>query len=157
MVRRKGRPVNVTYRDKVTPTLPIQNRTYTMTHSNETGELFVVIGLNYADDQTDEGQEQVYLKWVPLNGKWILYGEVLIDNEDFAGNKQIRYDIFKREMPLALQAIYVADAPFFEAHPELMDTPVVISFNSLDPIYDKLHSYGAIGDYTQISRHKPFH
>lgn len=141
----------VEYRDQVSKTSPTQNRTYTMTHSDDTGDLFVTIGLKYAEDQTNELQDQVYLRWVPFDGKCLLYGEVLIDSKDFNGNKQFRNEIFKREMPLALQAIYRADIPFFEANPELVDTPVLIRFKSTDPAYDKLYNYGVISDYNKMS------
>ncbi|WP_054738880.1 staygreen family protein [Cellulosilyticum ruminicola] len=153
---KRSRQIFVEYRDKVTKTTPTQNRTYTMTHSDETGDLFVTIGLIYADDMTYEIQDQVYLRFTPLADKWILLGEVLIDSEDFEGNKQVRYDIFKRKMPLALQAIYTADKAFFDAYPELKDAPILIRFKSTDSKYDKLYDYGSIGNYTTFQRYRPF-
>lgn len=147
MNTKKERHVYIEYRDNVTPTSPLEERTYTMTHSDDTGDLFVTIGLTYAEDKTNELQDQVYLRWVKLNNKDLLYGNVLIDGDNITGNAKVRDEIFKREMPLALQAIYVADSPFFKAYPDLASTPVLISFNSSDPKYNKLYSYGAIGDY----------
>lgn len=135
------------YRDDVTPTGPLEDRTYTMTHSDTTGDLFVTIGLNYAVDQTNAIQDQVYMKWMPMGNKNCLYGEVLVDGKEIPGSAEKRYTLFKQEMPLALQAIYVADIPLFEAYPELKETPVLIDFDSTLPEYDKLYSYGYIGDY----------
>ncbi len=156
MSTKRNRQVFVEYRDHVTKTSPVKNRTYTMTHSDETGDLFVTIGLDYAEDKTNAIQDQVYLKWLPLGDKNFLYGEVIISGEGIEGSASKRNEIFKREMPLALQAIYIADQPFFEANPELADTPVMIDFKSSDAQYNKLYNYGAIGNYNNISRHKSF-
>lgn len=155
MPLKRKRQIFVEYRDYVTATSPIQNRTYTMTHSDETGNLFVTVGLKYAEDKTNELQDQVYLKWTQLDGKNLLYGEVLIDDKNITGNAQKRDEIFKREMPLALYAIYVAEQPFFEAHTNLTDTPILINFKSQDPTYNKLYSYGSIGNYSKMTTHKP--
>lgn len=153
MRNQKDRKVYVEYRDNVTPTAPLQDRTYTMTHSDDTGDLFVTIGLDYAPDKTNEIQDQVYLKWIKLDNKNLLLGEVLVDGEDITGNPKIRNEIFRREMPLALQAIYVADSPFFKTYPSLADTPVLINFKSSYPQYNKLYSYGPIGDYHTRYKH----
>lgn len=153
---KRSRQLFIEYRDKVTKTSPTENRTYTMTHSDETGDLFVTIGLIYAEDMTNEMQDQVYLRFMSLEDKWLLYGEVLIDSPEFEGNKQVRYDIFKREMPLALQAIYTADKAFFDVYPDLKETPVLIRFKSTDPKYDKIYDYGPISTYTTPIRHRPF-
>ena len=173
---KRNRQVFVEYRDGVTATTPLENRTYTMTHSDDTGDLFVTIGLTLAQDKTNELRDEVYLTWQRLGNKNLLYGEVLIDGinlleelsdinllygevlidgEGIQGTSKIRNDIFRREMPLALQAIYVADTPLFEACPHLNDTPIIINFKSADPTYNKLYTYGTIGNYNNSSRN-PF-
>ena len=143
----KNREVYVEYRNYVTTTSPLEGRTYTMTHSDDTGDLFVTIGLTYAVDKTNELQDQVYLTWMPMDDKYFLYGEVMIDGENISGDPKIRNDIFRREMPLALRAIYVADQPLYTAYPELNNTPVLINFKSADPRYNKLYSYDTIASY----------
>ena len=152
---KRNRQVFVEYRDGVTATTPLENRTYTMTHSDDTGDLFVTIGLTLAQDKTNELRDEVYLTWQKIYDKNLLYGEVLIDGEGIQGTSKIRNDIFRREMPLALQAIYVADTPLFEACPHLNDTPIIINFKSADPTYNKLYTYGTIGNYNNSSRN-PF-
>lgn len=144
---RLSNQVFVEYRDDVTPTSPLEERTYTMTHSDTTGDLYVTIGLNYAKDKVNEIQDQVYLSWVPLKDSYFLYGEVVVDDPMGQGNTSKRNDIFKREMPLALKAIYTADLPLFEDSPALKETPVLIKFQSSSPEYNKLYNYGKIGDY----------
>lgn len=154
MRSKRNRQVFVEYRDNVTVLAPIENRTYTMTHSDETGDLYVTIGTKYAKDKTNELRDEVYLKWITMNNKPLLHGEVLVDGEGVTGNSGIRNNIFRREMPLALQAIYFADEPFFDANPSLKSTPVLIDFKSSDAKYNKLYSYGVIGNYNQFSQRK---
>ncbi len=144
---KRAKQVYVEYRDNVTATSPLEKRTYTMTHSDETGDLFVTIGLHYATDKVSPMRDEVYLLWQKIEGKDLLYGEVLIDGDGLQGNAAIRNNIFKKEMPLALQAIYTADEPLFEKYPHLKDTPVLINFKASDPTYNKLYSYGPIGNY----------
>lgn len=148
--KRQSSQVFVEYRDQVTETKPLKNRTYTMTHSDTTGDLFVTIGLSYAEDKTNELQDQVYLSWTPIQDKFFLYGEVLVDGPSIKGESSTRDAIFKREMPLALHAIYTADLPLFNAYKELEDTPILINFKSNVPKYNKLYSYGTIGSYTHL-------
>ena len=152
MAYKRAKQIYVEYRDNVTPTSPLEKRTYTMTHSDETGDLFVTIGLNYALDKVNPTRDEVYLMWQKIGDKNLLYGEVLIDGEGLQGNSQIRYDIFKREMPLALHAIYTADQPLFENSPELKDTPILINFKSSEPNFNKLYSYGSIGNYNTLGK-----
>lgn len=151
-MNKRNRQVFVEYRDNISPTSPLDRRTYTMTHSDDSGDLFVTIGLTYAKDKTGPLRDEVYLTWQRLGNKNLLYGEVLIDGEGITSNVKGRYDIFRREMPLALQAIYIADAPLFEAYPELKETPILINFKSTNPMYNKLYSYGTIGEYNTLPR-----
>ena len=148
----KASQVFVEYRDDVGPLEPLEDRTYTLTHSDETGDLYVTIGLTYATDKLNDFQDQVYLRWVPIEDKLFLYGEVLIDGEGVTGNPGVRHEIFRRELPLALYAIYVGDGPLFEAYPELNNTPVLINFQSSDPQYDKLYNYDTIGSYSSYRK-----
>lgn len=135
-------------REPATPISPIENRKYTMTHSDDTGDLFVVIGTEYAEDKINATRDEVRLEWIYIKNTPVLYGTVLIDGEGISpDNAQIRETIFKREMPLALQAIYSADQQFFNRYPQLRQAPVLIHFNSTQLNYDKLYDFDNIGKY----------
>jgi len=145
------RQVYIEFREPATPLMPLVDRKYTMTHSDETGDLFVTVGTTFAEDKVGEIRDEVRLEWTTMKDSPILYGEVLIDGEGISTNSsEVRNNIFKREMPLALQAIYQADKQLFNAQPELKNTPILIRFNSSLPEYNKLYTFGTIGEYSSI-------
>lgn len=145
------RQVFIEFREPATALTPLADRKYMMTHSDDTGDLFVVIGTEYAEDKVGELRDEVRLEWTVIKDTPILYGEVLIDGDGISpANAQLRDTIFKREMPLALQAIYHADQQFFATYPELQDTPVFVQFSSTQHVYNRLYSFGTIGEYDTL-------
>lgn len=50
-------------------------------------------------------------------------------------------------MPTALQALRQADRFLFLQNPTLDNTPILIHFISSNTSYDKVYSFGVIGDY----------
>ncbi|MEG2109396.1 MAG: staygreen family protein [Clostridium sp.] len=135
------------YRDKVTKVSPIKGRKYTMTHSDETADLFVTVGLNYAEDRIDKIRDEVKLEWIEEDGKLILYGEVLIDGEGISGNERIRNNIFMKEMPLALQSVRYGDRELFENNEHLDCAIILIHFKSDIPKYDRVCNFGSMEMY----------
>ena len=91
---------------------------------------------------------------MPLEDTYILYGEVLIDGPGISGASQVRYDIFKREMPLALRAIRYADRQFFEADSERDQVPIFIRFKSSLPQYNQIFNLGTMAQYTTFDKRK---
>ncbi|MGL4345443.1 MAG: staygreen family protein [Cellulosilyticaceae bacterium] len=139
--------VFTTYRDRILPTTPLMERHYTMTHSDTTGDLFVVIGEDYAADMLSPMHDEVILEWRIQNDLPYLYGQILIDSPSITGNPAIRHAIFIKEMPTALQAIRYADREFFNAHPHLDNMPIFIDFKSTKPQYNKVRSFGTMSRY----------
>lgn len=132
------------YRDDMQPYEPVAGRTYTVTHSDTTGQLFVFIGEGYAEDQVNEMRDEVRLAWIQTVNGPELTGSVLIGDDRRAA---FRNSIFLSEMPLALQALREADRFLFMQYPELDGAPVYISFLSGNPAYHNIYAWGAIGDY----------
>ena len=122
--------VHAELRDRVSPISPILDRKYTVTHSDETADLFVTIGRHYADDKIGPTR-----------------GEVLIAGDEITGNAKMRSEIFEREMPIALQAIRYADWRLFQAKPDLDELPILIWFRSSEPEYNKLYDFGTMSEY----------
>ena len=135
------------YLPGVTKTSPIDGRKYTMTHSDITADLFVTIGLKYAENQTNAMRDEVRLEWRVKSPKPFLYGNVLVDGEGVKGSASIRNAIFMREMPTALQAIRYADRALFEKYPSLDKIPIYIQFNSTKLRYNKLRYFGTMQLY----------
>lgn len=131
----------------VSLTYPLYGRKYTVTHSDETGDIYVFIGLKYAYKEVSKIRDEVLLEWREGIPEIILMGEVLIDGEGIYRNSKTRNAIFLREMPIALQAVRYADRALFQTHPELDETQVYIQFNSTDDRFQKVVEYGEIGKY----------
>lgn len=131
----------------VTPTEPIIPRKYTLTHSDETGDLFLTIGTKYAYDKINEMRDEVLAEWQKRNDMYVLSVFVYVDGEFGKMMAPIRYKIFKRELPLALEAIRYGDRRFFDKNPELDDAPINIYFKSSNPKYNRIEYWGTPADY----------
>lgn len=135
------------FRDGVTVLEPVIGRRYTMTHSDETAELFVTIGEGYAEDKVIPLRDEVRLGFERQPEGIVLMGEVLVSGDGVMGRTEHRNAIFTREMPLALQAIRYADRILFQTNPKLDQIPVLIWFRSDEPEYDKIYDYGTMSEY----------
>ena len=141
------RKVFVQYRDIMKPYEPVRDRKYTITHSDTTGELFVFVSENYAEDKITKLRDEVRIVWGQYNNQLALIGTVIVDSNDIAGDPYIRNSIFYNEMPIALQALRQADRFLFEKYYNLDSTPVYIRFISSNPEYNKIYDFGNIGMY----------
>lgn len=139
--------VFVQYRDTIMPNEPIMGRKYTITHSDDTAQLFVFVSKNYAEDQISEMRDDVRLAWELSDNGLALIGCVIVDSDDVKGNSFIRNKIFLKEMPKALQSLRRADRFLFMNQPGLDNTPVFIRFISNKPAYAKTYDFGIIGNY----------
>ncbi len=135
------------FRAGVTPKAPILHRHYTLTHSDITAELFLTIALEYAWEKTNRTRDEVLAEWCLSGEGYSLYGYVEVDGESDA-NTVVRNRIFRRELPLALQAIRYGDRIFFGVHPELDYAPLWIYFHSTNPQYNRLEYWGGPANYS---------
>ena len=143
--------VHSEFRQGITTTSPIYNRAYTVTHSDETGELFITIGTEHAYDKVDELRDEVLLRIQQLDGKLMFYGTVLINEEGDQRNATMRNEIFLKEMPIAIEGMKAADRAMWEQNPMLLDLPVCIWFQSSDPEYNQFYDFGKLREI-KVSR-----
>lgn len=106
----------------------IENRKYTITHDDNTGDLFVTIGSSFARDQYGELRDEVILQWVDLDGYPVLLGKVLVEGEGIKSRADVRRKIFIEEMNQALDALITGDEGLFQEYPALKQAPVLILF-----------------------------
>ncbi len=139
--------LNVEFRPGVTVTEPVLGRKYTLTHSDITAELFLVIGLQFAYDKVTSSRDEVLAEWRYYNGSTILYTYVYVDGQFGPAVSATRDQIFRRELPLALEAIRYGDRAFFLAHTELDTAPIWIRFDSTNPQYNRFEYWGTPNDY----------
>ena len=143
--------LHVTYLiDTATESLTLPRR-YTLTHSDITGQLFLSIGNEYDTKQISglytrlmrdevlaefaEGNGLVFRVYCHVSGGFVL------------GTAKLRYNIFRSELPLALEALRYGDRVLFEQNPKLDNTPVVIHFRSTVSRFDKVENWGTMADY----------
>ena len=124
----------------------LTNRKYTLTHSDETGNLYLYIGENYAIDKIKENRDEVLANWIKISETYILRVNLHLDLE-YNDRIEIRDIIFREELPLALKAIVYGDRKLYINKRELINAPVLVYFNSSDPKYNKVEKWGNVKDY----------
>ncbi|QDP41916.1 staygreen family protein [Radiobacillus deserti] len=123
--------LHVEFRNGITKRAPIDGRKYTLTHSDETGELFLIIDDTYAYEKLTEVRDEVFAEWRNIQNTYFLYVYVLINGGQFDNETaRIREQIFRRELPLALEAIRYGDNHLFNTTPYLDNAPILIFFQS---------------------------
>ncbi|SDZ98195.1 Staygreen protein [Thalassobacillus cyri] len=141
--------LSVELREGVTATTPILPRRYTLTHSDITAELLLTIARNYAYDTINPMRDELLGEWINTGEGCYYQAYVFVDgtgpfNQSTAS---IRNTIFRRELPLALQAIRFGDKPFFIHHPPLNHAPLFIHFISVSPQFNRNEYWGTFSDY----------
>ncbi|MGM9931861.1 staygreen family protein [Pradoshia sp.] len=130
---------------------PVEGRTYTLTHSDETGELFLSVGGGIDSSKIDwKMRDEVIGTWQIRGGQYYLVCSVHISAGEFDENKaRARYSIFKEEMPLALKGIINGDKGLFGYYPWLLNAPVQVEFCSIYPEFNQVMYYGLARHYQE--------
>lgn len=92
-------------------------------------------------------RDEVLAEWRTNNGFPFLYVYVYVDGQFDPAVAAKRIEIFKRELPLALEAIRYGDRRLFAAHPELDKAPIWIHFGSANLEYNWFENWGTPKDY----------
>ena len=150
MSRLDPQKLYVTLGDGVTKISPIYGRKYTLTHSDETGELFLFIGLQYAYYKITEMRDEVLAVWVSYQDHPALYVYVYVDGEFGPARARIRNQIFQRELPLALEAIRFGDDQLFQRYPKLDQAPILIHFDSSYPKLNRIEDWGSFDQINKL-------
>ena len=147
MERLNPEKLSVEFRPGVTPSEPVIGRKYTLTHSDITADLYLTVGLTYAYDKINETRDEVLAKWTIDEKNPFLYGYVYVGGQNWPFIASIRDQIFRRELPLALEAIRYGDRELFTEHPYLDQAPIWIYFDSTDSEYNSYEYWGTPRDY----------
>ncbi|UCH30973.1 MAG: staygreen family protein [Candidatus Bathyarchaeota archaeon] len=127
-------------------------RFYTLTHSDTTGDLFLTIGHHYDTKQTAKLYTRIMrdevLAELRTDTKGLsLHVHCHVSGGFVFGRAKWRYNIFRSELPMVLEAIRFGDRAFFDQDPQLDHTPILIHFKSTNERYNKTEKWGSIGDY----------
>jgi hypothetical protein len=140
--------LSVEYRDGTTATDPIIPRRYTLTHSDQTGELFLNIGTFYAWDKLNSMRDEVLGEWEQCGNSIRFCVYVYVDQGEYDLSVSAkRNEIFRRELPLALTAIRYGDRFLFSRYPYLDYVPIIIHFMSAYPSFAKQENWGTFQSY----------
>ena len=123
---------------------PVEERKYTLTHSDITAELFLDIGYVY--------------NYKSINPKLRdeVLGKVYVDGGEFSQEvADTRFKIFKKEMAKALNGIVYGDRPFYANYPILIDAPIFIHYLSKYPQYRQVVFYGTPRQYLDQTIKQP--
>lgn len=147
MVKFQPDKLKVSYKDEIGIKNFLPPRRYTLTHSDESGELFLSIGKKYDFDKINYNvRDEVIGSWEKDDKNYLLV-TVEVDNGDDISDTIKRDEIFRQEIVLALMAIVYGDNLFFENNKELYEAPVRVKFNSKFSEYDSLEELGKVKDY----------
>jgi hypothetical protein len=146
------RKLHVTYLAGATPDDLIVPRRYTLTHSDITGELFLSIGSEYDTKQISKlytrlMRDEVLAELVNDEGSFELRVHCHISGGLIIGSAGWRYNIFRSELPLVLEAIRYGDKTLFEKNPEFDHIPVCIHFHSNKKLYNVVEQWGTLNTY----------
>lgn len=123
-------------------------RRYTLTHSDETGDLYLVIDSEYHYEFLSDKRDEL-LAELQMDGcqNYYFYVYIRVDGVDGIKSAVKRNEIFKRELPLALSVIKYGDPYLFTVYPQLEQIAIYVYFQSEDPTLNRVDYYGTFLDY----------
>jgi hypothetical protein len=150
--RLRAEKLHVRYLPGVSPEGPVTPRHYTLTHSDATGELFLTIGPDYDREQvsgwsTRLMRDEVLAEWRRETEGPALHLHCHVSGGLILGTAGWRDAIFRRELPLVLEAFRYGDRRLFAAHSELDRAAVWVHFHAAQPRYDRVERWGTPADY----------
>jgi len=154
MGRLRPERLHVNYLPSVSPEAGEMPRRYTLTHSDSTGDLFLSIGSDYNHKQisglyTRLMRDEVLAEWVADENGASLHVYCHVSGGLVLGRAGWRESIFRREMPIVLEAIRHGDGKLFEANPKLDGSPIFVHFESSKPAHSKIEDWGSPADYRE--------
>lgn len=152
MNRLNPQKLRIRFRGGSTPVAACVPRCYTLTHSDLTGELYLTIGPTFDRAQisgwyTRLMRDEVLANWEETEAELALHVHCHVKGGLVLGSAEWREAIFRRELPLVLEAFRFADRRLVEAQPELDRAPVWVHFHGGMSHADQAELWGTFGDY----------
>jgi Staygreen protein len=134
------------------PDLLALQRRYTLTHSDATGDLYLTIGPEYNARQvaglyTRLMRDEVLAEWRRDGDGVALHVYCHVSGGLIFGSAEMRDAIFRRELPLVLEAFRYGDRVFFEGTPRMDQSPIWVHFVSGIERYNRVERWGVPADY----------
>jgi len=127
-------------------------RRYTLTHSDATGDLHLTIGQDYDRRQisgiyTRLMRDEVLAEWRRGDDGVALHVYCHVSGGLVFGSAEMRDAIFRRELPLVLEAFRYGDRALFEAVPGMDRWPIWVHFMAGAGRYNRVERWGTPADY----------
>jgi Staygreen protein len=127
-------------------------RRYTLTHSDATGDLYLTIGADYDRRQisglyTRLMRDEVLAEWRRDADAVALHVYCHVSGGLVFGSAAMRDAIFRRELPLVLEAFRYGDRTLIEGIPELDRSPIWVHFLASTARYHRVERWGTPADY----------
>jgi hypothetical protein len=152
MARLDPDKLHVTFTSEVSRTQFAFPRRDTLTHSDFTGDLFLTVAQDYNLSQikglyTRFMRDEVLGEWemAGKNGELTIHCHV--SGGLVFGWASMRYGIFRRELPLVLEAVAYAEQGLIENNRGLRQAQIQVRFHSSSSRYDKTEAWGRLSDY----------
>jgi hypothetical protein len=152
MSRLRPEQLHVRFAPGTGPDGPVVPRWYTLTHSDATGDLYLAIGPDYDRRQisglyTRLMRDEVLAEWRLEGAGPELHVHCHVSGGLVFGSAAFRDAIFRRELPLVLEAFRSGDRHLFAARPDLDDAPIRVHFHSTRSRYDRVETWGTPARY----------
>lgn len=152
MSRLRPEKLHVTFEPPAKAQGPAVPRAYTLTHSDLSGDLFLTIGPDVNREQISGlyirlMRDEVVAEWREKQKGPVLRVHCHVSGGWALGPAAMRLAIFRRELPLVLEALRFGDRRFFAAHPECDQRPILVRFHARQRRYDGLEPWGVPADY----------
>ncbi|KAH9329505.1 hypothetical protein KI387_001613 [Taxus chinensis] len=134
-------------------------RTYTLTHSDITAKITLAISQTINKAQLQGWyhrlqRDEVLAQWKKSQGKMSLHVHCHISGGHWLLDAiaKLRFYIFRKELPVVLEAFKHGDKALFEKHPELEDALVWVYFHSNVKQFKRVECWGSLA---QASKEAP--
>mgnify|MGYP000965367784 CR=1 FL=1 len=124
----------------------VLERKYTLTHSDETGELFLYVGSSFLEERFSVLRDEVVGKWRLIDNIYSLW---LICNLDCASSNyspKERLAIFEEHIQRVVQIIKYGDQEYIKNH-HLYNANIYVSYRSSDPALQNVQCLGTLHAY----------
>jgi len=142
--------LHVTFDSGLAQQSSLMMRRYTLTHSDATGDLFLMIALNYDFERLSNW----YVRWMrdEVLGNWEnpdqpgLNIHCHVSGGFVFGGAKMRLAIFRHHLRMALEAIIYGDMEFMKFN-NLLNAPVIVHFHARQKKCDMVEEWGKVRDY----------
>ncbi|WP_250676035.1 staygreen family protein [Paraclostridium ghonii] len=132
----------------MTKTYTLQNRKYTLTHSDDTGILYLDIANFYNYKKIDiHLRDEVLGNWVLVQkNKYNLLLNIYLKGY-YTYEIKRKYEIFKSHLNMAIKSILYGDRDFLIKNNFLLNSNIIVNFSSSYFMYNSSEYYGLVKDY----------